>query len=69
MSNIPVQLFKFGPVVQEELEFKDISILSFGCHFVQQRGTSCALLVEGINLMGTCVKVFKIWTSGSGGAF
>ena len=30
------------------MSFKDISYLSFGGPFVQQSGTNCAILVEGI---------------------
>ena len=28
--------------------FKDISVFSSGCHFVQQSGRICAILIEGI---------------------
>ena len=41
ISNISVKLFEFGPVVLE-MSFKDSSIL------VQQSGTICAILVQGI---------------------
>ena len=39
--------FDIGSLVYEEMSFKGFSILSSGCHFVQQSGTILALLVEG----------------------
>ena len=41
-------------------------IWSSGGHFVQQRGTICAILVDGIT-RNNSVKLFCICTSGSGG--
>ena len=56
MRNISVKYFEFGPVVQEKMSFKDISYLPF---FI------CAILVEGI-MRNISVKLFSIWTGGSG---
>ena len=39
------------------MSFKDISYLSFGGPFVQQSGTICAILVEGI-MRNNSVKLF-----------
>ena len=39
---------KFGPVVQEEISFKDIYYLELWCPFVMRSRTICAILVEGI---------------------
>ena len=38
---------EFGPVVQEEVQFKEFSIFSSGGHFGQWSGTICAILEEG----------------------
>ena len=47
------------PNLNQLFKCKDFSIFSFGGHFVQQRGTICAILIEGI--MGNIsVKLFKI---------
>ena len=48
------------------MPFIDISYLELWQPFVQQSGTICAILVEGI-MRNNCVKIFKIWASGSGG--
>ena len=37
---------EFGPVVR--MSFKDISKFSSGGHYVQQSGTVCANVIEGI---------------------
>ena len=39
---------KFGPVVQQEIPFKDISYLELWLPFVRWAGTICATLEEGI---------------------
>ena len=39
---------EFGPVLKEEVSFKDISISSSDGHFVLWSRTVCASLVEGI---------------------
>ena len=41
-------ILNFGSVVQEKIMFKDISISTSGCHFVQRSGSVCAISVEGI---------------------
>ena len=46
--------------------FKDFSIFSCDGHFVQRSKMICAILVEG-NIGNILVKLFEIWTSGSGG--
>ena len=57
---------KFGPVVQEEMSFKRFLILSSGGPPVQWSRIIYAILKEGI--MGNIhVKLYEIWTSGSGG--
>ena len=56
---------KFGPGVQE-MSFKDILIWNSGGPFVIWNGTICAILVDGIK-RNNSVKLFCIWTSGSGG--
>ena len=43
-----MELFEFGPVVQEEVPFNDISYLELWPPFVQRSRTICAILVEGI---------------------
>ena len=48
------------------MSFKDISKWSVGGPLVKQSGTICAILVEGI-MRNNSVKLFLIWTSGSGG--
>ena len=53
MRNNSVKLFEFGPVVQE-ISFKDFK--SRAIH---------TILVEGF-MWSIPVKLFKIWTSGSG---
>ena len=57
---------KFGPVVQEEMSFEDISFLELCQPFFQWSGTICAILVKSI-MRNNSVKLFRIWTSGSGG--
>ena len=37
------EIFNFGPVVKEEMSFKDISIFNSGCHFVQWSRMVCAI--------------------------
>ena len=59
---------QFGPVVQEEVSFKDILIWSSGGSFVQLSRIICANLVDGIK-RNNSVKLFLIWTSGSGDVF
>ena len=49
--------FKFGPVVQEQMLFKDYSIFSSGGHFVWRSGSICAILLE-INMRNIHVKLF-----------
>ena len=57
---------KFGPVVQKEIWFKNISFLElWQPPFVQGTGIICAILVEGI-MRAIHVKLYEIWTSGSG---
>ena len=60
---------------EEEMSFKDISYLELCWPFVQRSKTICAILVEGImrnnsvNLFliwAIPVKLYEIWTSGSG---
>ena len=48
------------------MSFKDISYLEFWQPFVQWTGTICAILEEGI-MRNNPVKLFRIFTSGSGG--
>ena len=48
------------------MSFKDILIWNSGGPFVIWNGTICAILVDGIN-RNNSVKLFCIWTSGSGG--
>ena len=59
---------EFGPVVQEEVSFKDILIRSSDGLFVQWSRTICANLADGIK-RNNSVKLFLIWTSGSGDVF
>ena len=47
------------------MSFKDISYLELWQPFVQQTGSICAILVDGIK--NNSVKIFRIWTSGLGG--
>ena len=47
MTKNVVNYFKFGPVVQEEVPFKDISYLELW-QPLWWSGSSCAILVEGI---------------------
>ena len=42
---------KFGPVVQAEMSFKDISYLELWQPFVQWTESICAILEEGIMRM------------------
>ena len=44
-------------LILDQMLFKDISIFSSGGHFVQQRGTICAILVE-VNTRNISVKLF-----------
>ena len=43
-------IYNFGPVVKEDILFKDSSICSSGGHFVQLSRTVCAILV--VDIMG-----------------
>ena len=54
-----MKLFEFGPVVQEFL------IWSFGSPPVRWSQTICEILVEPMQ-RNNSVKLFCIWTSGSG---
>ena len=66
MGTILRNYFGFGPVVQEEMSFKICLIWSSGGPHVRWSGTIYAILKEGI--MGNIhVKLYEIWTSGSGG--
>ena len=56
MENIRRSYVKFGPLVQEEMLFKDIFIWSSGGLFVMS-GTICAILVEGFK-RNNSVKLF-----------
>ena len=49
MRNNPVNYFEFGPVVQEEMQFKGISYLELWQPFYSSEYTICAILVESIN--------------------
>ena len=61
-----MNLFEFGSVVQEEMSFTIFRIWSSGDPPVQWDGTINAILKEVI--IGIIhVKLFEIWTSGSGG--
>ena len=40
--------FKCGSVIKQEMPFKDISIFSFGGHFVHVSKPICAILVDSI---------------------
>ena len=65
VEGIMKNYFEFGPVVQEEMLFKGFLIWSSGSSPVQWRKIIYALLKEGI--MGNFhVKLYEIWTSGSG---
>ena len=57
---------KFGPVVQEEMSFKDISYQEFWQSLCSETETICVILEEGI-MSNNPVKSFRIWTGGSGG--
>ena len=57
---------EFGPVVQKEMSFEDISYIELWQPFVKQTQNICAILVEGI-MRNNSLKLFWIWTSGSGG--
>ena len=48
------------------MPFKVFLIYSSDSSFVQQSGTICAIMVEGI-MRNNSVKLFLIWASGSGG--
>ena len=46
-------------------DIKDISVFSFGGHFVQQSRTVCAILFEGIMTMSNIsLALFRVLTSG-----
>ena len=68
MRNNSMSLFKFGPVVQEEIWFKIFLIWSSGGPRVQWSGTIYASLKECV-MVNIHLKVYEIWTSGSGGGF
>ena len=57
--------FEFGPVVQEEMSLKDISIKSSGSPFVPGADTLCNF--GGRHHEDNSVKLFYIWANGSGG--
>ena len=48
---------KFGPAVQKEMLFKDISYLELWQPFVQRTVTICAILEEGV-MRNNSVKFF-----------
>ena len=52
-------------MAHEEMLFKDISYLELWQPFFQWSGTICVILVEGI-MRNNSVKLFLIWTGGSG---
>ena len=56
---------KFGPVVQK-MSLKDFFFFSSGGPPVQWSGTIYAILKEGI-IANIHVKLYEIWTCGSGG--
>ena len=58
--------FEFIPEVQEEMAFKGISYLELWQPFCSAEET-ISILKEGI-MGNTHVKLYEIWTSGSGGA-
>ena len=60
-----MNLFEFGPVVQE-MSFKRFLIWSSGGPSVQWSGTIYAILIEGI-VGNIHVKLSEIMISGSGG--
>ena len=64
MRNNAVKLFEFGSVVQENL-FKRFLIWSSGFLPVRRSGTIYEILKECI-LGNIHVKLYEIWTSGSG---
>ena len=64
MKNKSVK-FDFGPVVQEDMSFKDISYLELWRPFVQRSRIISAILEAAI-MMNNSVKLLYIWTSGSG---
>ena len=45
MRNNSENYFEFGPVVQEEMSYKDISYLELWWPFFQQGRTICAILM------------------------
>ena len=54
IRNISVKYLEFGPYSDSgEYVFSRCFFLSSGSHFVQQRGTICAIVVWGFNLWGT----------------
>ena len=55
-----------GPVVHEEMGFIRLLIWSSGSPCVQRSRNIYAIFVEG-NTVNILVKLFPIWTSGSGG--
>ena len=59
-------ILNLGQWFTSRCHFKIFLIWSSGSPFVQPRGTIYALLVEGIK-MNSSVKLFWIWTCGSGG--
>ena len=54
---IILNYFEFGPVVQMEMLFKDISYLKLWWPFIQWSGTICAILVDGM-MRNNSVKLF-----------
>ena len=59
-------ILNFGSVVHEEIPFKRFLIWSSGGSHVRWSGTIYAILKEGI-VGNIHVKLYEIWTSGSGG--
>ena len=67
MRNISVDIFEFGPVVQE-MSFNDISYLELWWLFCLAEWNICAILSEGI-MMNISVNLYGIWAGVSGGDF
>ena len=51
--------FEFGPVVQEEMSFKDIYYLELWWPFVQRSRNICEILVDGV-MRNNSVNSFRI---------
>ena len=48
LCNFGKEHYESGPVVQEEMPFKDISYLELWQPFVCPSGTNCAIMLEGL---------------------